>query len=148
MTDILDRPFAELDATKFHDLLCLRIDVFVVEQECAYAELDGRDTEPATRHVWIEHDITRLPIAYLRLLDDRGTRRIGRVVTRTGHRGEGLAGLLVDHVIDHYPGDLVLDAQSYLVSWYTARGFDTTGPEFLDDGIPHVPMHRPASVDS
>src|SRR5690606_32451433 len=46
--------FAELTARQLHDLLRLRVDVFVVEQECAYPELDGRDTEPGTQHLWAE----------------------------------------------------------------------------------------------
>ncbi len=147
MPTIHDHTFAELSASAFHDLVKLRVDVFVVEQACAYPELDGRDTEAGTRHIWIEQASSRAPAAYLRLLDESETRRVGRVVTHPDHRGRGLAGLLVDHVISRYPVDLVLDAQSHLVDWYAARGFARTGAEFLDDGIPHVPMARSASLD-
>ena len=77
---ILDRRFTELTTREFHDIVRLRIDVFVVEQECPYGELDGRDTEDATRHVWIEDDPGVL--SYLRVLDDGDARRIGRVCTR------------------------------------------------------------------
>src|SRR5690606_34048120 len=73
--------FAELDAPTLYRLLKLRVDVFVVEQKCAYPELDGRDLEPETRHLWIE-DGAGAPLAYLRVLrEPDGAARIGRVVT-------------------------------------------------------------------
>jgi len=138
---ILDRRFARLSARQFHDVLRLRIDVFVVEQTCAYGELDGRDLEPETRHVWIEDDLGAL--AYLRVLDDGEARRIGRVCTRLEARSGGLARALLEHVVESTDGPWVLDAQSYLVAWYRDRGFVEDGDEFIDeDGIPHVPMRR------
>lgn len=139
---IEDRSFADLTVHQFHDLLRLRIDVFVVEQDCAYPELDGRDAEPATRHVWTADDAG--PTAYVRLLDDGDERRIGRVVTRADARGDGLAGRLVDHVLATSAAPWVLDAQTHLTGWYEARGFAATGPEYVEDGIPHVPMRRTA----
>jgi ElaA protein len=141
---ILDRRFAELTATEVHDLLRLRIDVFVVEQECPYFEVDGRDVEEATRHVWqADH---RGPTVYVRLLDDGTARRIGRVVTRLDARKRGLAGGLVDHVIATSDGPWVLDAQSHIADWYRARGFEPDGPEFIEDGIPHIPMRRERAI--
>jgi len=137
---------ADLSVERFHALLRLRIDVFVVEQECPYPELDGRDLEPGTEHLWIA-GVSGDPIAYLRTLDDgvvdgAATLRIGRVVTDPEHRSGGLAAALVDHVVAEVSGALVLDAQSYLVDWYEARGFRVSGPEFVEDGIPHTPMRR------
>ena len=85
---ILDRPFAELTTRQFHDLVRLRVDVFVVEQECAYGELDGRDLEDGTRHVWIERD--REVVSYLRVLDDGGARRIGLGKSGGGGLGAGV----------------------------------------------------------
>ncbi|MEM7140151.1 MAG: GNAT family N-acetyltransferase [Actinomycetota bacterium] len=137
---VVDRSFAELTTRDLHDILRLRVDVFVVEQECAYAELDGRDAEAGTRHVWMADDAG--PTAYLRVLDDGEARRIGRVVTRGDARGAGLAGDLVDHALATTEGPWVLDAQTYLESWYAARGFASSGPEFVEDGIAHVPMRR------
>ncbi|MFD0788595.1 GNAT family N-acetyltransferase, partial [Micromonospora azadirachtae] len=70
--------FPDLTTRTFHDLLRLRIDVFVVEQNCPYPELDGRDVEPGTRHLWLTDGGT--PLAYLRILADPGdVARIGRV---------------------------------------------------------------------
>ena len=136
---ILDRRFDTLSARQLHDLIRLRIDVFVVEQTCAYAELDGRDLETGTRHVWAEE--AGATVAFLRVLDDGDARRIGRVCTRPDQRGRGLARGLIDHVLGSTPGPLVLDAQSYLADWYRGIGFVDDGDEFIDeDGIPHVPM--------
>ena len=125
-----------------HDLLRLRVDVFVVEQECAYPEIDGRDLEPGTEHWWTADDAG--PTSYLRLLaEPDGSGRVGRVVTRADARGQGLGGLLMDRVVsEHGQRPLVLDAQTYVQKLYAARGFEVVGAEYLDDGIPHVPMRR------
>ncbi|TCB90750.1 GNAT family N-acetyltransferase [Micromonospora zingiberis] len=134
--------FADLDARTFHDLLRLRIDVFVVEQECAYPEIDGRDVEPGTRHLWLAHD--GAPLAYLRILaDPGGVARIGRVVVAPTARGGGHAGRLMHAALAEI-GDrpCVLDAQSHLVGFYARHGFTVSGPEYVEDGIPHTPMRR------
>src|SRR5690606_15538749 len=64
---LFDRGFSELDAATLYALLRLRVDVFVVEQQCPYPELDGRDTEPTTRHLWLGPAATQ-PLSYLRIL--------------------------------------------------------------------------------
>jgi ElaA protein len=134
--------FRDLDTTTLYALLRLRVDVFVVEQECAYPELDGRDTETGTRHVWLAHD--RTPVAYLRILAEAdGVERIGRVAVARAERGTGHAGRLMDEalaVVGNRP--CVLDAQTPLVGFYARYGFAPTGPEFVEDGIAHVPMRR------
>ena len=141
VADIRDQSFDKFDALALYALLRLRVDVFVVEQECPYPELDGRDLEPTTRHIWIDEG--GMPVACLRLLaEPDGSHRISRVATAVDQRHQGLAGLLVDHVMATTPGRLVLDAQTYLEPWYVEHGFARTGDEFTDDGIPHVPMER------
>ena len=141
VADIRDQSFDKFDALALYALLRLRVDVFVVEQECPYPELDGRDLEPTTRHIWIDEG--GMPVACLRLLaEPDGSHRISRVATAADQRHQGLAGLLVDHVMATTPGRLVLDAQTYLEPWYVEHGFARTGDEFTDDGIPHVPMER------
>ena len=82
--------------------------------------------------------------AYLRVLADEDAARIGRVATRVDARSGGFAGALVDHVLETTVGPWVLDAQTYLVGWYRNRGFEPDGAEFVEDGIPHVPMRRSA----
>jgi len=132
--------FADLDAATLYALLRLRVDVFVVEQRCPYPELDGRDTEPDTRHLWISDD--GRPVAYLRMLaDPDGAVRIGRVVGGAPARGAGLATVLVTAALELAgTRPCVLDAQAYLAGYYAGLGFAATGPEYVEDGIPHVPM--------
>jgi len=133
--------FADLDAVTLYALLRLRVDVFVVEQRCPYPELDGRDTEPGTIHVWFEEE-GRL-VAYLRILEEGRGARIGRVCTDAAHRGAGLSRRLVAAALDLIGNrETVLDAQSHLVAFYARFGFEQVGPEFVEDGIPHIPMRR------
>lgn len=139
--------FADLDPVVAYRLWALRSQVFVVEQEAAYLDLDGRDTEPGTWHVWCADD-AGVPVATLRVLDGGGARRIGRVATEAGHRGRGLARAMMREVVSRWgSGVLVLDAQEYLKGWYAGFGFVVTGAAFEDeDGIPHVPMRREAAT--
>ena len=140
-------PFAELTPFEVYGLLRLRVDVFVVEQECPYPELDGRDVEPATEHLWFEADGPSGPeiVATIRLLDDGGSRAIGRVATAAGSRGQGLSARLIEEGIA-LSGDLpiTLGAQAHLEGWYERFGFRRSGPGYVEDGIPHVPMRREA----
>ncbi len=142
--------FAELDTRTLYALLRLRTDVFVVEQHCAYPELDGRDLEPGTRHVWLESEEpdrdAAEPYAYLRVLrEPDGTARIGRVCTAEKARSSGLQARLMSTALDLI-GDqtpCVLDAQTQLVGFYEGFGFVASGPGFVEDGIEHIPMRRP-----
>jgi ElaA protein len=137
--------FRDLDTTTLYGLLKLRSDVFVVEQECVYADLDGRDDEPGTRHLWFTRDGEMR--AYVRVLDDGDVQRIGRVVTAKSARGAGLAGRLIDEALTVIGNRTsVLDAQSYLVKFYARYGFEPSGPEFIEDGIPHTPMRREPQI--
>ena len=134
-------PFEQLDARTAYAVWKLRQDVFVVEQECPYPDLDGRDVEPGTRHVVLQDGDELL--GYARVLDDGDVWRIGRVVLAPPARGRGLADALMTTALQVCGGrDVVLDAQSPLADWYAGFGFEVTGPEFLDDGIPHLPMRR------
>jgi ElaA protein len=141
MLKLHDRTFAEIEPQTLYGILRLRAEVFVVEQACAYLDLDGRDLESTTRQLWFEDDAGTV-IATARVLDDADTRRIGRIATHPDHRGEGLAGQLVEHFLASSLGPWRLDAQSYLVEWYARFGFAVDGPEYLEDGILHVPMFR------
>lgn len=135
--------FDELDGHTAYRLWQLRETVFVVEQSCPYPELDGRDLEPTTRHVWVEHE--GAPIAYLRVLEDSGVARIGRVLVARPWRGNGLAEVLMRRALEQVgPRTSVLDAQSYLASWYVRFGYAPTGPEFFEAGVAHLPMRREA----
>ncbi len=130
-----------------YGILALRVAVFVVEQDCPYLDLDGRDLEPTTEQRWLADPAGGAGVAAaLRVLDDHdvsGARSIGRVVTRPDHRGRGLAAVLMRSVLDDAgDGPLTLKAQSRLEAWYEGFGFTASGPRFLEDGIPHTPMRR------
>jgi ElaA protein len=149
---VQDAATAHIDASTLYRILVLRSAVFVVEQNCVYLDPDGRDLEPNARQLWIERDGD--VVATLRLLVDpadgstggatEAPIRIGRVATRADLRGAGLAAAVVRRALEICEGRVVvLSAQTYLADWYARFGFVVDGPEFLDDGIPHVPMRRP-----
>ena len=147
MTVELRRAWAhDLDAPTLYALLRLRVEVFVVEQNCPYSELDCRDLESHTRHFWLE-STTGAVISTLRLLEDHPDGatvfRIGRVCTEVSERGLGhtnrLMAAALAEVGDH---PCRLSAQSYLAAMYARHGFVTDGAEFYEDGIAHVPMVR------
>lgn len=132
--------FGELDTATLYAILRLRAQVFVVEQACAYLDVDGRDDEPGTLHCWFAAEGGGVE-AYLRVtVEPHGEHRIGRVVTAPSARGRGLAAHLIRHALTLVPGPVVLDAQSHLQGYYAGFGFRPHGSPFLEDGIPHVPM--------
>lgn len=133
--------FAELTPFEVYGLCRLRVDVFVVEQRCPYPELDGRDIEPATEHLWFEAGGE--VVATIRVLDDGDSRAIGRVATAVAARGRGLAARLMAAGLARC-GDapVTLGAQAYLEHWYRRFGFTRSGPDYVEDGIPHLPMRR------
>ena len=135
--------FAELDTTTLYAILLLRSAVFVVEQDCVYLDIDGRDPSPETRHLWMER--AGEVRAYLRILDIDHAPRIGRVVTAPAARGSGLAGRLLTEalrLIGDRPSEL--HAQAHLKNYYAKFGYQQNGPEYIEDGIPHIPMLRAA----
>ena len=138
--------FAELSPAELYGLLRLRVDVFVVEQNCPYPELDGRDTEPGTVHLWCADDDGTV-LATIRVLENGADRAIGRVATARSARGRGLSALLVRRGIELCGGRAVdIGAQAYLEVWYERFGFRRSGPDYVEDGIPHLPMRLPGSV--
>ncbi|WP_245862105.1 GNAT family N-acetyltransferase [Phycicoccus duodecadis] len=133
-------PTRELSAETLYALMRLRQDVFVLEQACLYPDLDGRDLEAATVQWWAEGADGSV-VATLRVLDDgAGVARIGRVATAASARGAGVAAELMGGALAAARGPVVLDAQPYLEGWYARFGFARDGDEFVEDGIPHVPM--------
>ncbi len=139
MVAIHAAPTRELDPGTLHDVLRLRQDVFVLEQECLYPDLDGRDLDPGTVQVWAEDAEGRV-VATLRILMDGGPVRIGRVATAVAARNRGIAAAMMAAALRETQGPVVLHAQSHLAHWYEGLGFAVVGSEYLDDGIPHVPM--------
>lgn len=138
---------ADLTPRRLYDVLRLRIDVFMCEQQCFYPELDDCDLVPGTRHFWIGSSADpERPVAYLRLLEERDAYRIGRVCTARDFRGRGLSRRLMEAALaDVGGGESVLDAQVTVADLYRRFGYQITGAEYLDFGIPHVEMRRPGT---
>jgi ElaA protein len=140
------KPFAALSVHELHDLLRLRVDVFVVEQNCPYPELDGQDREAL--HVML-HTTSNELIAYARILPPHGDGppHIGRVVVRENARGGGIASHLMEKALevinDQYGSRRsALAAQAHLERFYARHGFVRIREDYLLDGIPHVDMRR------
>ena len=142
---------ARLDALtpgELHDLFRLRIDVFVVEQNCPYPEIDGKD--PEALHLRLLED-GRLA-AYARIFAADATTneaRIGRVVVAPDYRGQRLGERIMREAIaaceKRSPGAAIaISAQAHLRRFYSTLGFSVTSAEYLEDGIPHVDMVRAA----
>ncbi|OBH97432.1 GNAT family N-acetyltransferase [Mycobacterium sp. E2733] len=148
MSEALRRSWAkDLDAQTLYALLKLRVEVFVVEQACPYPELDGRDLLAETRHFWLETPDGEV-ICTLRLMEEHAggqkAFRIGRLCTKRSARGQGHTTRLLRAAlaeVGDYP--CRIDAQTYLSDMYAQHGFVRAGDDFVDDGIPHVPMVKP-----
>lgn len=144
-------PLQALQPELIHALFKLRVDIFVHEQQCPYAEIDDIDARPDTLHFLALADAS--PAAP----DLLGTARLfpavhgvpvaqfGRFCVRQDARGSRVAHSIMEAALckaaELYPERPVfLEAQAPLVGYYGAYGFEVCGEEFLEDGIPHVPM--------
>jgi ElaA protein len=138
----------DLGKEQLYAILQLRTEVFVVEQKCAYQEVDGRDLEGDTCHLmaWQDDQL----VAYLRLLDPAsqgGDVVIGRVVIAPQVRGKGLGhdmmGQALKQAEKHWPETpIYLSAQAHLQGYYGRYGFVVVGEEYLEDDIPHIGMRK------
>ena len=134
------KSFTELSLQELYEILALRNSVFVVEQACPYQDIDGRD-ETAV-HVIVREEEKLL--AYLRVLPrGNGEAAIGRVLAV--ERRKGLATLALQAGIaaakERFGAKRIyLEAQTYARGLYEKQGFLQCGEEFLEDGIPHIPM--------
>lgn len=141
----------ELDTATLYELLALRTQVFVVEQNCPYLETDGQDLIGDTCHL-LAHDESGL-VGYLRLLDPQrmsGEVVIGRVVIAERARGSGLGHRLMEHALAEcsrrWPGvSVYLSAQAHLQGYYGRYGFVAVTEVYLEDGIAHIGMRRAAT---
>jgi len=139
---------SDLGKEQLYALLKLRSEVFVVEQKCAYPDLDGQDLDGDTHHLmgWDNDQL----VAYLRLLDPQsqgGDVVIGRVVTAPAGRGKGLGHAMMEQALKqagkHWPQvPIYLSAQAHLQGYYGKYGFVVAGEEYLEDDIPHIGMRR------
>ncbi len=143
------KKFDELTLHELYAILQLRNEVFIIEQNCIYPDLDDKD-QSAHHHMCFENNIL---IAYTRILPP-GTYytdpAIGRVVTAPAVRGSGLGKeLMLRSIIacENLFGkiSISLGAQLYLKKFYESLGFHQSGDVYLEDGIDHVKMTRDAS---
>jgi ElaA protein len=145
-TVALKRSWAlDLDTATLYQLLKLRVEVFVVEQKCAYPELDGFDLLPETRHFWLDDEGEIISTLRLTEEHDDGVKsfRIGRLCTAGPARGHGYTTRLLQAALAEASGATVrLNAQTYLRDMYAKHGFKPDGDEFDDDGIMHLPMRK------
>lgn len=147
------KPFDRLSLNELYDILKLRIDVFVVEQNCVYAELDEKDRHPGTLHMLGKDDPGRL-LAYLRILPPGSGFKepgIGRVVVSGSSRRQGLCRVMVQKAVEEicrvWPGmGIKISAQLYLETFYKSLGFIRTSEPYLEDGISHVEMIKETEI--
>jgi ElaA protein len=139
------KSFQELSLEEFHDIIALRIQIFIIEQNCPYQEVDGKDK--LAHHLFFKNEMDEI-IAVTRILPQGISFEevaIGRVVVHEQYRGTGLGNQLMadsmNFVRDKYGEVPVrLSAQKHLENYYGNHGFKSTGKEYLEDGIPHVEM--------
>lgn len=140
-------PLHELSPLQLHKLYKLRVDVFVVEQECPYEEIDDADASPEMLHLrYLNEDDDLVGCARLFPTPDKPNDvHLGRLIIREDVRGSGQGRALVqacmDYAREHFPGySMTLEGQARLQDFYESLGFEACGPMYLDTGIPHVPM--------
>lgn len=138
------KTFSELTVDELYAILQVRFHVFVLEQQCLYAELDGKDQ--AAYHLFKEQDGE--VIAYLRIYRTAaGQVALGRVLVKKQYRGKGAAQELMERAIRFVEDELKaspikIQAQEYLRNFYGGWGFIPVSGVYLEDGIPHVDMLR------
>ena len=141
-------PFNELSVKQLSDVLALRSEVFVVEQNCVFLDIDGADPE-----VWhlLGHDDGGALKAYARLLPP-GMKSptdavIGRVVTSAAARSGGVGRALMAEAVAHcerlWPAHAItLHAQAHLQRFYGSFGFTAVAEPYIEDDILHIEMHK------
>ena len=142
--EITVKTFEELTKKELYDLLRLRAEVFVVEQDCAYQDLDGKDIKAL--HVLGKKD--NEVVAYTRAFkpgDYFKEAGIGRVVVKKNQRkfsyGREIMKATIQAVKKNFEESMIhVSAQTYLQKFYNSLGFEQIGEEYLEDGIPHIGM--------
>lgn len=146
MLSITIKSFQELISAELYAILQLRSEVFVLEQNCVYQDLDGKD-EKALHIIGTKKDKI---VAYTRIFkpfDYVESASIGRVVVRKDQRKYGFGKLIMEASIKaihrHFNETTIhISAQLYLAQFYTSLGFEQIGESYLEDGIPHIAMKR------
>ena len=137
------KPWNELSRKEINDIFSLRSEVFIVEQDCAYQDVDGKDEKADHILLSINDEL----VGYARVFNENiyfKEASFGRAVVKKIHRGEGYGHLIVDKALEHLreneQSPIKISAQSYLKDFYSSHGFVARGDEYLEDGIPHFAM--------
>ena len=145
MISFVSKNFQVLTSEELYKILALRAEVFVVEQNCPYQDVDGKDLQSIHVLGYIKNEL----VAYARVLEQgisyREYASIGRIVTSPSIRGNNHGHDLVDFSIKvcqkKFPGQPIkISAQAHLEKFYNAHSFKATGEAYLEDDIPHIGM--------
>ncbi|WP_099156511.1 GNAT family N-acetyltransferase [Virgibacillus ndiopensis] len=138
------KSFQEFSAEELYQIIKVRVDVFVVEQACAYDELDNYDQSSIHYYLKVDNEIA----AYVRIVP-KGSKypevSIGRVLVTEKFRGHGFAKQIMQHAIDYIVDEwneykIKIQAQEYLKKFYASFGFKQISESYLEDDIPHIDM--------
>lgn len=136
--------FNELNVHELYEILRLRSEVFVVEQNCVYQDIDSKDQE-ALHILGFSDDKL---VAYTRCFKPGyyfEEAAIGRVIVAKSHRSYGFGHSIMEAsqkaILDNYnTTHIKLSAQQYLIKFYQSHGYKSIGEGYLEDGIPHIAM--------
>ena len=135
--------FTELSNRELYEILKTRQEIFIIEQNCPYMDIDDLDLD--AMHIFSMNEEGRVTACLRVFMKDEKTAQIGRVVTLV--HGEGLGGKILHEgvkvALEHYKAEKIyLEAQTYAIGYYEKEGFRVISGEFDLDGIPHVEMER------
>lgn len=132
--------FTQLSTQELYQIYKLRVDVFVVEQQCPYHEIDDIDLESC--HLYLQDDNSKI-LSYCRLYQQNDTYHIGRVISSTRRKGYGaqIMKTALEFAGQKLHADsVIIEAQTYAKNFYEKLGFVQTSEPFDEDGIPHIQM--------
>lgn len=141
------KSFEELTLPELYEILKLRVEVFIIEQQCFYQDLDGKDQK--SHHLYLKDEETEEIIAYLRLVEPDISfpePSIGRVIVKENSRNQQLGSILMQKGIEiariHYKSStgIRISAQAHLQNFYQTLGFESEGEVYKEDDIDHIQM--------
>lgn len=132
--------FTQLSTRELYKIYKLRVDVFVVEQQCPYHEVDDIDLE--SYHIYLQDDNSKI-LSYCRLYQQNNTYHIGRVISPTRRKGYGAQ--IMKTALEFagqtlHADSIIIEAQTYAKNFYEKLGFTQTSEPFDEDGIEHIQM--------
>ncbi len=134
----------QLSRKEINDIFSLRSEVFVIEQECIYQDVDGKDEKADHVLLFVNNEL----VGYTRVFNEKiyfKEASFGRAVVKKNFRGEGYGNLLVKKSLEHLKTNkqspIKISAQSHLKEFYSSHGFVVKGEEYMEDGIPHSAMY-------